>query len=155
VVTYLAKAESNSGVSCQGVTYAYTITVNQSLPSLHKRKPSVPFYFFNSPLRFAGKYCPSWHHLFMVGACGCQAELRGGAALANQTTIKGTLINPTNDVRLHILCNSKNLNLPGPSFTAVVTVNPFQKFNFRDQIKHFALEVIVLQVYQVLLGRCN
>jgi len=57
--------------------------------------------------------------------------ITGGAALANQTTIKGTLINPTNDVQTATYTiTPKSGTCTGPSFTAVVTVNPSPKVQF-------------------------
>lgn len=57
--------------------------------------------------------------------------ITGGAALANQTTIKGTLINPTNEVQTATYTiTPKSGTCTGPTFTSVVTVNPSPKVQF-------------------------
>ncbi|MBG6111013.1 gliding motility-associated-like protein [Flavobacterium sp. CG_9.10] len=57
--------------------------------------------------------------------------ITGGTALANQTTIKGTLINSTNDVQTATYTiTPKSGTCTGTSFTAVITVNPSPKVQF-------------------------
>lgn len=132
VVTYFAKAESNSGVSCQGVTYPYTITVNP-VPSITTAQAQTicsnsPFSIV--PLDGSGNSVPvgttySWSAPVVTGG------ITGGVALANQTTIKGTLINPTNDVQTATYTvTTKSGTCTGPTFTAVITVNPSPKVQF-------------------------
>jgi gliding motility-associated-like protein len=132
VVTYLAKAESNSGVSCQGVTYPYTITVNPvtSITTAQAQTICSRSTFSIVPLDGSGNSVPvgttySWLAPLVTGG------ITGGSALANQTTIKGTLINPTNDVQIATYTIiPKSGTCTGPSFTAVVTVNPSPKVQF-------------------------
>ncbi len=132
VVTYLAKAESNSGLSCQGVTYPYTITVNPvpSITTAQAQNICSNSTFSIVPTDGAGNTVPvgttySWSAPVVTGG------ITGGAALANQTTIKGTLINPTNDLQTATYTiTPKSGTCTGPSFTAVVTVNPSPKVQF-------------------------
>lgn len=57
--------------------------------------------------------------------------ITGGAALTNQTAIKGTLVNPTNDVQTATYTvTPKSGTCTGPTFTAVITVNPSPKVQF-------------------------
>ncbi|MEZ7503734.1 Ig-like domain-containing protein [Flavobacterium sp. Arc2] len=57
--------------------------------------------------------------------------ITGAAALTNQTTINGTLVNPTNDVHTATYTiTPKSGSCIGSSFTAVVTVNPSPKVVF-------------------------
>ena len=129
LVTYLATAESNSGVSCQGVTYPYTITVNPvpSITTTQAQTICSNSTFSIVPLDGSGNTVPvgttySWSAPVVTGG------ITGGVALANQTTIKGTLINPTNDVQTATYnVTPKSGTCTGPSFTAVVTVNPSPK----------------------------
>ncbi|WP_338647768.1 PKD-like domain-containing protein [Flavobacterium sp. KS-LB2] len=132
VVTYLAKAESNSGVSCQGVTFPYTITVNP-VPSITNAQAQTicsNTSFSIVPADGAGNTVPvgttySWSAPVVTGG------MTGGVALANQTTIKGTLTNPTNDVQTATYTvTPKSGTCAGPSFMAVVTVNPSPKVQF-------------------------
>ena len=132
VVTYLAKAESNSAVSCQGVTYPYTITVNPvpSITTAQAQTICSSTAFSIVPLDGVGNSVPSgttysWVIPQVTGG------ITGGAALANQTTIKGTLINPTNDVQTATYTiTPKSGTCAGATFTAVVTVNPSPKVQF-------------------------
>ncbi len=132
VVTYFAKAESNSGVSCQGVTYPYTITVNPvpSITTAQAQTICSNSTFSIVPLDGSGNSVPvgttySWSAPLVTGG------ITGGAALANQTTIKGTLINPTNDVQTATYTiTPKSGTCTGPTFIAVVTVNPSPKLQF-------------------------
>ena len=132
VVTYFAKAESNSGVSCQGVTYPYTITVNPvpSITTAQAQTICSNSTFSIVPLDGSGNSVPvgttySWSAPLVTGG------ITGGAALANQTTIKGTLNNPTNDVQTATYTiTPKSGTCTGPTFIAVVTVNPSPKLQF-------------------------
>ncbi|MBF2709757.1 PKD-like domain-containing protein [Flavobacterium soyangense] len=132
VVTYLATAESTSGVSCQGITYPYTITVNP-VPSITTSQAQTicsNTSFSVLPLDGAGNSVPvattySWGTPVVTGG------ISGGVALSNQTTIKGTLINPTDAVQTATYAvTPKSGTCNGTSFTVVVTVNPAPKVLF-------------------------
>ncbi|MBP2281685.1 gliding motility-associated-like protein [Flavobacterium sp. CG_23.5] len=132
VVTYLATAESNSGVSCQGITYPYTITVNpvSSITTTQAQTICSNSTFSVVPLDGSGNSVPvgttySWSAPVVTGG------ITGGVALANQTTIKGTLNNPTNDVQTATYTViPKSGTCTGPTFTTVITVNPSPKVQF-------------------------
>ena len=132
VVTYLATAETNSGIICQGIPYAYTITVNPvpSITSTQAQTICSNIAFSIVPSDGVGNIVPvgttySWSAPVVTGG------ITGGAALANQTTIKGTLVNPTKDVQTATYTiTPKSGTCTGPSFTAVVTVNPSPKVQF-------------------------
>ena len=132
VITYLATAESNSGVSCQGITYPYTITVNP-VPSITNTQAQTicsTTSFSIIPLDGGGNTVPtgttySWGIPMVTGG------VLGGAALTNQTTIKGTLTNPTDAVQTATYTvTPKSGSCTGNAFTVVVTVNPSPKVVF-------------------------
>ena len=132
VITYLATAESNSGVSCQGITYPYTITVNP-VPSITNTQAQTicsNTSFSIIPLDGGGNTVPtgttySWGIPMVTGG------VLGGAALTNQTTIKGTLTNPTDAVQTATYTvTPKSGSCTGNAFTVVVTVNPSPKVVF-------------------------
>lgn len=132
VVTYFAKAESNSGVSCQGVTYPYTITVNPvpSITTAQSQTICSSNAFSIVPLDSSGNTVPvgttySWSAPVVTGG------ITGGIAMTNQTSINGTLINPTNDVQTATYnITPKSGTCTGTTFTAVITVNPSPKVQF-------------------------
>ena len=132
VVTYLATAETNSGIICQGIAYAYTITVNPvpSITSTQAQTVCSNTAFSIVPLDGSGNTVPvgttySWLAPVVTGG------ITGGSALANQATIKGTLINPTNDVQTATYTvTPKYGTCTGTSFTVIVTVNPSPKIQF-------------------------
>lgn len=132
VITYLATAESNSGVSCQGVTYPYTITVNPvpSITTAQGQTICSNTAFSIIPSDGGGNIVPtgttySWGVPVVTGG------ITGGAALTNQTTIKGTLINPTDTVQTATYTiTPKSGTCTGSTFTAIVMVNPSPKVQF-------------------------
>ncbi|MFB0903386.1 MAG: hypothetical protein QMB11_03310, partial [Nonlabens sp.] len=132
VVTYLAKAESNSGASCQGASYPYTITVNPvpSITTAQNKTICSNTAFSIIPSNGSGNIVPagttySWGVPVITGG------ITGAAASTNQTTINGTLVNPTNDVQTATYTIiPKSGSCIGSSFTAVITVNPSPKVVF-------------------------
>ncbi|MEZ7497156.1 PKD domain-containing protein [Flavobacterium sp. Arc3] len=132
VVTYLAKAESNSGASCQGVSYPYTITVNPvpSITTAQNKTICSNTSFSIIPSNGSGNIVPagttySWGVPVITGG------ITGAVASTNQTTINGTLVNPTNDVQTATYTIiPKSGSCIGSSFTAVITVNPSPKVVF-------------------------
>jgi gliding motility-associated-like protein len=132
VVTYLATAESTSGVSCQGITYPYTITVNP-VPSITTSQAQTicsNTSFSVTPLDGSGNTVPvgttySWGTPVVTGG------ITGGALASNQVTIKGTLINPTDTVQTATYTvTPKSGSCTGNTFTVVITVNPSPKVIF-------------------------
>jgi hypothetical protein len=97
VVTYLAKAESNSGASCQSFISLYDNSQSSAINhNGTKQNYLFQYCLFNNSLKRIGK-TSSWNYLFL----GFPVITGGitGAASTNQTTINGTLVNPTNDVQ--------------------------------------------------------
>lgn len=132
IVTYLATAESNSGVSCQGITYPYTITVNPvpSIATAQSQTICSNTSFSIIPLDGSGNSVPvgttySWGIPVVTGG------ITGGASLNNQTTIKGTLTNPTDAVQTATYTvTPKSGSCTGNTFTVVITINPSPKVVF-------------------------
>ncbi|MGO4819444.1 PKD domain-containing protein [Flavobacterium sp. W22_SRS_FP1] len=132
IITYLATAESNSGASCQGALYPYTITVNP-VPSIITPQAQticsntafsiIPSYGSGNIVPAGTTY--SWGVPVITGG------ITGAAALTNQTNINGTLVNHTNDLQTATYTvTPKSGSCTGSSFTAVVTVNPSPKVVF-------------------------
>jgi hypothetical protein len=90
VVTYLAKAESNSGASCQGVSYPYTITVNPvpSITTAQNKTICSNTAFSIIPSNGSGNTFQL--ELLILGISGHHGRITGAAASTNQTT-NGTL----------------------------------------------------------------
>lgn len=132
VVTYLATAESNSGVNCQGIAYPYTITVNPvpSITTTQDQTICSNTAFSIIPLDGGGNIVPagttySWGLPVVTGG------ITGGAALNNQTTINGNLTNPTDVVQTATYTvTPKSGTCIGSTFTVVITVNPSPKVLF-------------------------
>lgn len=132
VVTYLATAQSNDGASCQGVAYPYTITVNPvpTITTIQAQTICSTTAFSIIPVDGDANIIPSgttysWGIPIVTGG------ITGGVASANQTTINGTLINPTNDVQTATYTvTPQSGTCTGPTFTAVITVNPSPKIQF-------------------------
>ena len=132
VVTYLATAESTSGVSCQGITYPYTITVNPvpSITSAQAQTICSNTAFLIIPLDGGGNTVTSGT-TYSWGPPAVTGGITGGATMANQTTIKGTLINPTDAVQTATYTiTPKSGSCNGSTFTVVITVNPSPKVQF-------------------------
>ncbi|MGO4822540.1 MULTISPECIES: Ig-like domain-containing protein [unclassified Flavobacterium] len=112
--------------SCQK-TETFTVSINPSITTTQAQTICSNSTFSIVPLDDSGNTVPvgttySWSAPVVTGG------ITGGVALANQTTIKGTLINPTNDVQTATYnVTPKSGTCTGPSFTAVVTVNPSPK----------------------------
>jgi gliding motility-associated-like protein len=132
VVTYLATAQSNSGVSCQGISYPYTITVNPvpSITTAQTQTVCSNTAFSIIPLDGGGNSV-SAGTTYSWGVPVITGGMTGGLGLANQTTITGTLINSTDLVQTATyIVSSKSGTCIGSIFTAVVTVNPSPKVLF-------------------------
>jgi gliding motility-associated-like protein len=123
IITY-----TNSN-GCQK-TETFTVNINPNIITPQNQTICSNSAFSIVPLDSSGNTVPvgatySWSAPVVTGG------ITGGAALANQTTIKGTLINPTNDVQTATYTvTPKTGTCTGPSFTAVVTINPSPKVQF-------------------------
>ncbi len=132
VVTYIATAESNSGINCQGIPYPYTITVNPvpSITTTQTQTICSNTTFSINPLDGGGNIIPVGT-TYTWGVPTVTGGITGGAALSNQTTIKGTLINPTDTAETATYTvTPKSGTCIGASFTVVITVNPSPKVIF-------------------------
>ena len=125
-ITYAAVAATNDASACAGSTYNYTITV--------KPRPSITESFANAicsggtfsitPANSTLNSIPtgttySWSLPTVTGG------VTGGAAGVNQTTIGGTLVNPTNIVQTATYTVTPSFNgCSGSTFTVVISVNP-------------------------------
>ena len=125
-ITYAAVAATNDASACAGSTYNYTITV--------KPRPSITESFANAicsggtfsitPANSTLNSIPtgttySWSLPTVTGG------VTGGAAGVNQTTIGGTLVNPTNIVQTATYTVTPSFNgCTGSTFTVVISVNP-------------------------------
>ena len=138
MVTYLATAESNSGVSCQGITYPYTITVNPvpSITSAQTQTICTNTSFSITPLDSGGNFIPT-STSYSWGVPTVTGGITGGVASVNQTTITGTLINATDSAQTATYSvTPKSGNCSGNPFMVVITVNPSPKVQFSgaDQV---------------------
>ncbi|QBN17794.1 PKD-like domain-containing protein [Flavobacterium nackdongense] len=132
VVTYLATAESTSGVSCQGISYPYTITVNPvpSITSALAQTICSATAFSIIPVDGGSNSIPvgttySWAAPVVTGG------IIGGIASNNQATISGTLTNPTDTVQTATYTViPKAGSCTGSPFTVAITVNPLPKVQF-------------------------
>uniref|UniRef100_UPI0037BE5845 PKD-like domain-containing protein n=1 Tax=Flavobacterium sp. TaxID=239 RepID=UPI0037BE5845 len=125
-ITYAAVASTNDASACAGITYNYTITV--------KPRPNITESFTDAicsggsfsitPANSTLNSIPigttySWGSPLVTGA------ITGGAIGGNQTTIGGTLINPTNTVQTATYTVTPIFNgCSGSNFTVVISVNP-------------------------------
>ena len=111
-------------------TETFTVSINPSIITAQAQTICSNSTFSIVPADGTGNTVPvgttySWSAPVVTGG------ITEGVALANQTTIKGTLINPTNDVQTATYTiTPKSGTCTGPSFTAVVTVNPSPKVQF-------------------------
>lgn len=137
VVTYLATAESTSGVNCEGITYPYTITVNP-VPSISTTQAQTicsNATFSVIPLDGSGNIVPAGTAYSWVAPI-TSGGISGGAALSNQTSINGTLINTTDIVQTATYTvTPKSGSCNGSPFTVVITVNPAPKVLFSGSIQ--------------------
>jgi hypothetical protein len=123
IITY-----TNSN-GCQR-TETFTVNINPSIITPQNQTICSNSAFSIVPLDGSGNIVPvgttySWSAPAVTGG------ITRGAALANQTTIKGTLINPTNDVQTATYTiTPKSGTCTGPTFRAVVTLNPSPKVQF-------------------------
>ncbi|MFV8391884.1 PKD-like domain-containing protein [Flavobacterium sp. LB2P6] len=135
-VTYLAKAELNSGISCEGAAYSYTITVNP-IPLINSQTATIcSANAFNViPQNGGGAIVPantlySWSSPIVspVGA------ITGGSAQSvNQNSISQTLINVTDQIAtVTYTVTPKSGTCSGTAFTVVITVNPSAKIVFSE-----------------------
>ena len=137
VVTYLAKAELNTGVSCEGATYNYTITVNP-VPLINSQTATIcSANAFNViPQNGGGTIVPantlySWSSP-IVSPIG--AITGGSAQSVNQNSISQTLINVTDQLATATyIVTPKSGTCTGTPFTVVITVNPSAKVAFSKE----------------------
>ncbi|RTY83336.1 T9SS type B sorting domain-containing protein [Flavobacterium sp. ZB4P23] len=123
IITY-----TNSN-GCQK-TETFTVSINPSIITPQNQTICSSTAFSIVPSDGVGNIVPvgttySWSAPVVTGG------ITGGAALVNQTTIKGTLINPTNDVQTATYTiTPKSGTCTGPTFTVIITVNPSPKVQF-------------------------
>jgi len=125
-VTYTATAAIAGASVCSGTTYNYTIIV--------KPKPAINESFTTSTCSgSAFTVTPSISALNSIptgttyswSAPTVTGGLTGGVAATGQTSISGTLNNPTDTVQTATYTVTPSTsNCPGASFTVTVTVNP-------------------------------
>jgi gliding motility-associated-like protein len=125
-ITYAAVATTNDASACAGSIFNYTITVNPS-PSITESFGDAICSggtFSITPANSTLNSIPtgttySWGLPSVTGA------ITGGAIGGNQTTIGGTLINPTNTVQTATYTVTPSFNgCSGSTFTVVINVNP-------------------------------
>ena len=125
-ITYTAVAETNDASACAGSTFNYSITVTP--------RPSITESFTDSicsgstfsiiPTNSTLNSIPtgttySWSAPIVTGT------ITGGTSGINQTTIGGTLVNPTNTVQTATYSVTPIFNnCSGTAFTVVISVNP-------------------------------
>jgi len=126
VVTYKATATYSAGITCIGSEYTYTITVKP----LPYNSGSIPaticsgFTFTISPTNGSGNIIPfattySWGLPIVTGG------ITGGISGINQTSIGGTLLNPTNTPQTATYSVSPSSNgCSGQAFDVIITINP-------------------------------
>jgi hypothetical protein len=99
------------------------------------------YCLFNNSLKRIGKHVPAGTTFWGFPVI----RNYGAAASTNQTTINGTLVNPTNDVQTATYTIIPKSQLYYSSFTAVVTVNPSPKVVFFGSNQTYVQEVTVHQ----------
>jgi gliding motility-associated-like protein len=125
-ITYAAVAATNDTSACAGSTFNYTIVVTP--------RPSITESFANAicsggsfsitPVNSSLNSIPvgttySWSQPVVSGG------ISGGASGTNQTSIGGTLINPTHTVQTATYTITPVFNnCTGTAFTVVISVNP-------------------------------
>ena len=125
-ITYAAVAATNDASACAGSTFNYTITV--------KPRPNITESFADAicsggtfsitPANSTLNSIPtgttySWSAPVVTGG------ITGGTSGLNQTTIGGTLVNPTNTVQTATYTVTPIFNgCSGSTFTIVISVNP-------------------------------
>ncbi|WP_396138617.1 beta strand repeat-containing protein, partial [Flavobacterium sp.] len=125
-ITYAAVASTNDASACAGITYNYTITV--------KPRPNITESFTDaicSSGTFSITPANSTLNSIPIGTTyswstpAVTSGITGGASGVNQTTIGGTLINPTNTVQTATYTVTPIFNgCSGSTFTVVISVNP-------------------------------
>ncbi len=132
LVTYSATAESTSSVSCQGISYTYTITVNPvpSITTTQAQTICSNTTFSIIPLDGSGNIVPAGT-TYSWGTPDISGTISGGVALSDQTSIKGTLINTTDSVQTATYTvTPKSGSCIGSPFSVEITVNPSPKVIF-------------------------
>ncbi len=125
-ITYTAVAATNDASACAGSTFNYSIIVNP--------RPSITESFANAicsggafsiiPTSSTLNNIPSGT-TYSWSAPVVTNGLSGGASGTNQTTIGGTLINPTNAVQTATYTVTPVFtSCSGTAFTVVISVNP-------------------------------
>ena len=125
-ITYSATAATNGSAVCSGTAYNYTIVV--------KPKPAITEVF--TPITCSGiafSVSPNTSTLNSIptgttyswGTPTVTGGVTGGVAITGQTTLSGTLNNPTDTFQtaVYTVTPSTN-NCPGIPFIVTVTVNP-------------------------------
>jgi gliding motility-associated-like protein len=125
-ITYAAVAATNDTSACAGNTFNYTITVNPRPNITESFTPEICSggTFAITPVNSSLNSIPvgttySWSAPVVTGG------ITGGASGVNQTTIGGTLINPTHTVQTATYTVTPVFNnCSGTAFTLVISVNP-------------------------------
>ena len=125
-ITYAAVAVTNDVYACAGIANNYTITViprpsiTESFTDAICNSGTFSIIPTNSTLNsIPSGTTYSWNVPVVTGG------ITGGASGINQTTIAGTLINPTNTVQTATYTVTPIFNnCPGTAFAVVISVNP-------------------------------
>jgi hypothetical protein len=125
-ITYIATGAIAGPSVCSGTTYNYTITVKPRPSITENFTPTIcsSGNFSITPANSSLNSIPtgttySWSAPIVSGG------ITGGVASSNQTSITGTLNNPTDIVQTATYTVTPTSNgCSGPTFTVVVTINP-------------------------------
>ncbi|WP_445905228.1 PKD-like domain-containing protein [Flavobacterium sp.] len=125
-INYVAVAATNGTSTCAGSTYSYTIIVNPrpNITESFTEAICSGESFSITPSNSALNSIPvgttySWSAPIITGG------ITGGVSATNQTSISGTLVNPTNIVQTATYTVTPSYNgCAGNTFTVVISVNP-------------------------------
>jgi gliding motility-associated-like protein len=123
-VVYTVTPTSTATGACVGNTFTITVTVNPKASISDKTTQVCSGIGFTVTPGGGADLIPS-ATLYSWSAPIVTGGLTGGAAASNQTTVNGTLTNPTNSAQTATYTVTPTSgNCTGPTFTVTVTVNP-------------------------------
>ena len=123
-VLYTVTPTSGATGNCIGNTFTITVTVNPKASISNITTQICSGRAFAVTPGGGTDLIPS-ATLYSWSAPSVTGGLTGGAAASNQTTISGTLSNPTNSAQTATYTVTPTSgNCTGPTFTVTVTVNP-------------------------------
>ena len=123
-VVYTVTPTSTATGACVGNTFTITVTVNPKASISDKTTQVCSGIGFTVTPGGGADLIPS-ATLYSWSAPTVTGGLTGGAAASNQTTVNGTLTNPTNSAQTATYTVTPTSgNCTGPTFTVTVTVNP-------------------------------